>query len=153
MIRRTVCVVAFVLIGAWATIGQPVSIDPTPPIPPVIDAGFALWVKNGLPAALDLWQKGGLLEGDHKIVALGKYLKRIEPLVGGYRSYELIDARKISPNSQLVYLAINFERGAVYARFLLYRAADIWVVQNMDFNIKPELIVPWLAFAGSNGTE
>src|SRR5512133_3150420 len=128
MIRRAACIMAFVLMGAWGAIGQPVPTDPGQPIPPAVDAGFTLWVKNGLLAALDLWQKGGLLEGDHKIVALGKYRKRIEPLVGSYRSYELIDARKISPNSQLVYLAINFDRGAVFARFLFYRPADTWVV-------------------------
>ena len=118
-------------------------------VPAVIDAGFALWPKGGAGSALDQWQKGGLIEGDPKVVAEAKYFKRIDPAVGNYKSYEVVDARRISASSQVLYLAINFDRAAVYCRFLLYRIDDNWVVQNMDFNLKPELIVPWLAFAGS----
>jgi hypothetical protein len=44
----------------------------------------------------------------------------------------------------VIYLSINYERGAVFARFLLYRAQD-WVVQSMDFNYRPEALMPWLA--------
>jgi len=39
-----------------------------------------------------------------------------------------------------------FERGIVYARFLVCRADKDWVVQTMDFNTKPEAIMPWLTF-------
>jgi hypothetical protein len=49
--------------------------------------------------------------------------------------------------------AINFERGAVYARFVVYHAERDWVVQNMDFSTRPESILPWLSFAGDRATE
>ena len=37
---------------------------------------------------------------------------------------------------------MNFERGVVYASFLVYNAEKDWVAQKMDFNTKPETIVP-----------
>jgi hypothetical protein len=48
----------------------------------------------------------------------------------------------------VLYLAINFERGAVYARFLFYRTEKDWVVQNVDLSTRPEALMPWLAFEG-----
>ena len=100
--------------------------------------------------ALDAWQKGGLIEGDRKVLVEANYFKRINPAIGGFKSYELVEVQKIAQSSQIIYLTINFERAAVYARFLLYRTDQDWVVQNMDFNAKPEAIIPWTALpAGS----
>ena len=48
----------------------------------------------------------------------------------------------------IFYLSMIFDCGVVYASFLVYRAEKDWVVQNMDFNTKPEAIMPWLAFEG-----
>jgi hypothetical protein len=48
---------------------------------------------------------------------------------------------------------MNFERSAIYARFMLYRNDKAWVLQNMDFNPRPEAIMPWLAFEGTNYSE
>ena len=63
-------------------------------VPPIIQAGFALWPKGGAPLALDAWQKGGLIEGDRKVRAEANYFKRMNPAVGGFKSYELVDAQK-----------------------------------------------------------
>ncbi len=151
----------FALLASLATTSllcraQPVA-PASPPspatVPPIIDAGFATWTKNGLSFALDLWQKGGLLEGTPKVVALAKYFKRIEPAVGNFKSYEYIDTRRIGASSQVVYVGVNFDRAAVYGRFLLYRVDENWVVQNLDFNVRPEMIVPWLAFAGADSAD
>ena len=76
-----------------------------------------------------------------------------EPTLGNYRSHELIHSKAISRASQIVYLSINFERGVVYGRFLVYRADKDWVVQNMDFSERPETIMPWLAFEGEKAPD
>ena len=103
--------------------------------------------------ALDAWQKGGLLEGELKVLAEATYFKRLEATIGGYKSYEWIETLKISQASQILYLTLNFDRAAVYARFLVYRTDQDWVVQNMDFNVKPEALIPRMAFTGSGVTE
>jgi hypothetical protein len=128
-----------------------VAADASPAIPPVIEAGFAAWGKVSDPnVAFSFWKKGGLMENDAKVAALANYFRRIERAVGNYKSYEPVESKQISRNSRITYLAINFERGAVYARFLIYRTDNNWVVQNMDFSTQPEALMPWLAFAGGD---
>ena len=115
---------------------------------PILQEGFSAWARSGANLALDAWQKGGFLEGDNKVAAEVSYFRRLERGLGNYRSYETLDIKGVGQNSQIAYVSINFERGAVYGRFLLYRTDKAWVVQNMDFSIKPEAIMPWLAFEG-----
>ncbi len=130
-----------------------VAAEPTSSIPPIIDAGLALLAKNGIDVALDTWQKGGLLEGDGKVRVLSNYVRRLDRALGNYKSSELLETKPLGQSSRIVYVAMNFQRGAVYARFALYRADKDWVVQNLDFSTKPETIMPWLAFEGAKYTE
>ena len=44
---------------------------------------------------------------------------------------------------------MSFSRGALYASFLIYKADKEWVVQNMEFNTKPEVVMPWLVLEGT----
>ncbi len=127
--------------------------DPEGALPPVLQSGLALWSKGGPGPALDTWQKGGLLEGDSKVTAQVNYFKRLDRAVGDFKACELIDSKKIGQTSQIVYVSLNFVRGAVYGRFELYLRDRNWVVQNMDFSTKPESIMPWLAFEGGKYAE
>jgi hypothetical protein len=127
-------------------------------VPPAIEAGLEVFAKGmaqggGAAAALEVWQRGGLLEGDRKIAVLASYFRRIEQAVGNYKFHELIETKRIGPSSQVIYLSLNFERAAVYARFLLYRTEKYWVIQDMDFSTRPESIMPWLPFQATNYAE
>ena len=115
-------------------------------LPPVIENGFTLWTKGGADPAFNAWQKGGLIENHEKVADQVRYFKQLDRVVGNFKVCELIQAKPIGRSSQILYLSMNFERGAIFARFLLYRADDKWVVQNMDFSSRPEAIMPWLAF-------
>ena len=85
-----------------------------------------------------------------KAASQSSYFRRLDQALGNYKSYDLVETKAIGPSSEILYLAINFERGAVYARFLVYRTDKAWVVQDMDFTTKPEAIMPWVAFQGVN---
>ncbi len=93
------------------------------------------------------------MEDENKISNQSAYFRRLDRTVGNYRFYEVLETKAIGQNSQVVYISINFERAAVYGRFHLYRADKGWVVQNMDFSTKPELIMLWLAFEGVRYSE
>jgi hypothetical protein len=93
------------------------------------------------------------MEGDRKVVAEASYFKRLDPAMGGFKGFDVVQTQTISSSSELVYLAINFQRAVVFGRFLVYRADQDWVVQNMDFNVKPEALVPWLALPAAGATE
>jgi hypothetical protein len=124
-----------------------------PAIPAIIQAGFAEWARGGAAASLELWKKGGLMETDRKVLAEANYFKRLDGVLGGFKGFDTVQSQAISASSEVVYLAINFQRAVVYARFLLYRTEQDWVVQNMDFNAKPEALIPWLALPASVAAE
>jgi hypothetical protein len=122
-------------------------------LPPILQTGFVAWGKSGADLALDAWQKGGLLEGDNKVSLQSRFFRRLDRAIGNYRAYETLETKPLGQNSQIVYVSIDFEHGAVYGRFHLYRSNRGWVVQNMDFSVKPESIMPWLTFEGAKYEE
>jgi hypothetical protein len=138
----------------FTPVAQPVAADPNSSLPKVIEDGLSLWAKRGeIDLALDARQKGGILEGDNKIRVLSNYFRQLDRTMGNYKSRELLETKRIGQTSQVVYVALNFERAAVYGRFVLYRSSEEWVVQNMDFSTKPEAIMPWLIFEGVKYSE
>ena len=124
------------------------------PLPAVIEAGFDLWSKgSGAETILGSWQRGGLMDGSNKAATQAGYLRNLSQGLGNYKSHELIQTKEVSRASQVIYLSINFERGVVFGRFLVYRTEKDWVVQNMDFSARPEAVMPWLAFEGERTAE
>jgi len=120
-------------------------------LPPVVEKGFAAWAKNRDASwAFDIWKLGGLMEQDNKPITLSRYFARMDLTLGAYKLYELVYTEHISQNSAVIYLAVNFQRAAVYGRFLVYQTDKGWVVQDMDFSPKPEALMPWLAFEGGS---
>ncbi|MCX6903723.1 MAG: hypothetical protein NTW03_09655, partial [Verrucomicrobia bacterium] len=136
----------------WSSL-RAVAADSALPVPPLIQSGFTLWAKGGVEIALNLWEKGGLMEGDNKVAVQSAYFKRLDRAIGNFKSFEVIEAKKIGQTSQIIYLVINFERGAVFGRFVFYRTDKSWVVQNMDFSTRPEALMPWLSFEEAKPAE
>lgn len=134
--------------GAAAGAGAPAQ------VPAVIQNGFKLWSLNHRSSwAFDAWKMGGLMEKDPKTDTLSRYFSRIEQSLGNYKAYEVVDSKRVGQSSGVLYLAINFDRGVIFARFVIYKTDQDWVVQNLDFSPKPEAMMPWLAFEGGTYTE
>jgi hypothetical protein len=118
-------------------------------VPAIIQKGFDAWAKNRNASwAFDAWKIGSLMERDSKPVTLSRYFSQIDETLGGYQSFEVVDTKRISQNSEVIYLSVNFAHAAMFGRFLMYQTDKDWVVQNMDFSPKPEAMMPWLAFEG-----
>lgn len=115
-------------------------------IPSIIRRGFECFQKGRPAQGVDAWKEGGMVGEEFKSVSHGVYFQQAERTLGKYVSYEWVATKMIGKSSKVVYLAINYEQGAVYARFLVYRTDKDWVVQNMNFNTRPEALMPWLAF-------
>jgi hypothetical protein len=132
---------------------------PTPSrgdLPPIIQNGFKAWAaKQNSTYAFDIWKKGGLLEDDRKPGTLADLFSRVDRTIGNYQSFGVVDSKTIDRRAEILYLSVNFEHAAAYGRFLLYRPDPDkdWVVQNIDFSLKPEDVMPWLAFAGNTETQ
>ena len=123
-----------------------VAAEPDSSIPSVIRAGFDFFQKQRPEQGVDAWKEGGLVGEEFKSTPHATYFRQAERTLGKYVSYEWVATKIVGKSSKILYLAINYERGAVYARFLVYRTERDWVVQSMNFNTRPEALMPWLAF-------
>jgi hypothetical protein len=157
---RSVLVSALGLCCLWpplparAGAGAAAGAGATAQVPAVIQNGFKLWSLNRRSSwAFDTWKMGGLMEKDPKIDTLSRYFFRMEQSLGNYKTYEVIDSKRIGQASGVLFVSINFDHGVMFARFMIYRTDQDWVVQNMDFSPKPEAVMPWLAFEGGTYTE
>ena len=119
-------------------------------LPGIIQSGLAAYAIGGPKAAVNAWVKGGPLEDDKQSAPRPDVFEAFERLYGKYKSSETIQTKHIGATSMTVYLAMNYERGAAFASFLVFKAGSNWVVQHMDFSRKPETIMPWLVLSGGN---
>jgi hypothetical protein len=147
-IVRTLLVLGMVC-ACWPLILRTRAAEAAPPLPPIIEAGFAVWTKGAaMDGVFNVWQKGGVLEGDSKGAGQANYLRTVIQLAGNYVSHDVLQTKLIGRSSKVIYMEIEFDRAAVYARFLVYRTEKGWVVQSMDFSTRPEALMPWLAIEG-----
>ena len=114
-------------------------------LPSVIQSGLALYASGGAEVAVSAWEKAGPIERDRRAEDYADEFRLLEKSVGHYRSFELIESKDLSKTSKIHYLSLNFDRGAIFASFHVYKTSKDWVVQNMDFDTRPEMILPWLA--------
>ena len=101
-----------------------------------------------MDGVFNVWQKGGVLEGDSKGAGQANYLRTVIQMAGNYVSHDVLQTKPIGRASRVIYLEIDFERAVVYARFLVYRTEKGWVVQSMDFSTRRVPLTPWLAIEG-----
>jgi hypothetical protein len=139
----TIAALSLGLCLAWPLIRE-LKAQRSSSLPPIVESGLAVYASGGPGPALLSWRKGGPSEGDKEAVETADELKQLEKSLGHYKSYDLIERTEISKRSEILYLSLNFERGAVFASFLVYKTTKDWVIQNMDFNTEPTLIMPWL---------
>ena len=138
-------------LGAWLwPMFRPAQADMALPIPPVIQAGLSVYASGGADPALAVWRRAGPLEEDKKAIAEGEDFKEMVRAFGHYRSYELIEAKEVCRTSRVFYLAVNYERGAAFLSFVAFKASKDWVVQNLEFNVRPDVIMPWLTSGSSD---
>jgi len=125
----------------------------TAPLPSIIRKGIAEYERSGATLAFYAWERGGRLEDSAPSGAKLRSFKDTAEALGPYRSAEHILTKPIGRSSEILYMALNFKRGALFLKFFLYRAENDWVVQNVVFSSRPEAIMPWLAIEGEAQAE
>ena len=113
-------------------------------VPSAVEKGLHLLKTAGASVAFDAWCQGGLLAQD---AAAKEQLKKFKEVIGPlkeYRSYEVIQVKEIGKSSKILYLSMSFVGGVLYTSFLIWKSDRDWLVQHLEFNTKPEIIMPWL---------
>lgn len=112
------------------------------PLPEVILTGLQAYSMKGPEAALNAWTKGGPLENDPKVLGSVRVFQEVEKYYGRYNGYNLIRQKKLAPNSKLIYLQMNYEKGPLFIRFLCYFSGDQWVVSGrLVLNTEPDEVL------------
>lgn len=118
------------------------------PVPVALEKGFQLLKSAGPVPAFEAWREGGVLDDAAKTSDEATKFNEMVKLLRNYRSYEVIEVKEIGKTSKILYVSMSFERGVLYGSFLVWKSERDWIVQRMDFNTKPEVIMPWLALGG-----
>jgi hypothetical protein len=111
-------------------------------VPKFIQAGMDAYKAEGPEAAIKAWIKGSALEGSRDALTQANGLRQIGDYYGNYKAFEVSSSRTISPSTRIFYLTLEFEKGPAFAKFVIYKATEDWILVSFNFNTKPELILP-----------
>ncbi len=111
-------------------------------LPTVIVYGLDAYRDKGPDEAVRAWIKGSPLEGSKDALSQSNNLRQVQDYYGAYRTFEVIGSRDISPRTRVLYLVLDYEKGPLFARFVVYRSDDGWILTSFNFNTKQEAILP-----------
>ena len=112
-------------------------------LPSIINKGFSEYKSNGAKAAIKAWSKGSALEGNREVLSYSNVLSQIEELYGSFQEHKLIKVAEIDTKSHIFYIIMNFEKGAVFSKFVAYKTdKKNSVINFFNFNTSVEAVWP-----------
>jgi hypothetical protein len=127
-----------VLLGP-ASFGQ----DPSGEIPKILSSGFDSYKMGGPGEAIRTWLRGSPAEGSQDAMNQFAVLRSAQDVYGAYRGFEIVSARQISPSTRIVYMTLDYEKGPLFAKFVLYHSEQLgWIVTNLLFNTNETEVLP-----------
>jgi hypothetical protein len=111
-------------------------------VPPVLISGMEAYKPGNPDAGVKAWTKNSPLEGTQIGTDAANSLRQAQGIFGAFQWYDVIFNREISPRVRIIYLAMNYESGPLFARFVFYRTDRGWIVTALDFNLDDTKILP-----------
>ncbi|HEY4840000.1 MAG TPA: hypothetical protein VIH72_15390 [Candidatus Acidoferrales bacterium] len=111
-------------------------------LPKIVQFGLETYKSEGPEAAIKAWVKGGPYDGNKDVIGQASVLRQAQGIYGTYRGYEVIRAQDVSAPIRVFYLSLNFDRGPVFSRFIVFRSEQGAMITALNFSAKPEDIVP-----------
>jgi PPE-repeat protein len=130
------------LLTAVLIIAPGIAVSDDLAVPKVISAGVDAYKKEGPSSALTIWLTDSPLAGDKAAQSQAAQLSAIETYYGKLLSAELIKLYRISPSSKLTFMEAQFEKGALFMKFLTFNTGKNEVVTTFLFHTDPAQILP-----------
>lgn len=109
----------------------------------LVEQGASAYVKEGASAAVAIWLKGSALEGNTQATSQANGLRQVEDFYGKPTGFDILKEVTLSPRSKLVFYAINFQKGLLYARMQAYELPTSgWVTTEFKFHTEAVNILP-----------
>ena len=113
-----------------------------PEIPPVVLSGLEAYKQSGPEQAFKIWLAGSPVEGEKIAMSQVNGFRQVESLYGPYQGFDPIRIVPITPNTTLVYLQINFQKGPLFSSFMCYQTKSGWVITWLNFHTEVDKILP-----------
>jgi len=111
-------------------------------LPPPIRNGLISYSKEGAAAAVSTWLEHSPLKRTSEVGDIVKMLQGIERLCGRYNGYDVAQVRHFTANTRFIYLQLNYASCPIFGRFVAYEGEPGWLITQLNFNAKPEVILP-----------
>lgn len=111
-------------------------------IPKILATGFDSYKSAGLDEAVRVWLRGSPLEGTQEAASQESVLHATQAAYGPYRGFDLASVRQVSPSTRIVYLTIDYEKGPLFAKFVMFHAEPGWIVTSLLFNTNDTAVLP-----------
>ena len=111
-------------------------------LPPILLSGLTAYKDKGPDEAVRAWIKGSPVDGNKDALTQANILRQIQDYYGAYQTFEAISSKDISPKTRVYYLALDYEKGPLFAKFNIYRTEQGWILTSFTFNTKPEAVLP-----------
>jgi len=105
-----------------------------PDLPPVITLGMEAYRQSGAGEAVKAWLKDSPLQSTRDSIKEVNNLRSVESYYGAFQNFDVISSKDLSSRTRIVFVAMNYERGPLFARFVAYRTQGEWILTNFDFN-------------------
>jgi len=109
-------------------------------LPPVILAGLQAYKAGGPDNAIAAWVRGSALDGNKEVLSEANMLHSIQGFYGAYHTFDLIGSRQLGARTRVYYLTLDFDKGPVFGKFIVYKADQAWVLVAFNFNTKDDVL-------------
>lgn len=113
-----------------------------PSVPKVLEAGFDAYRAGGPDEALRVWLRNSPLEGSGEIGKADQALHAAQAQFGQWRSFDIVSDRTISASTRVIYMTLNFDKGPLFAKFILYRTEPGYIVTSLLFSPNDTDVLP-----------
>lgn len=146
MRRCAAVVLAVVLACAWNARAQNTVADEARhhfDVPHIVIDGLIAYHDKGPDEAVRTWIKDSPLDRSTDALNQANNLREAQSHYGTFRNFEVVGLQDLSERVRTVYLVMNYDKGPLFAKFMLYRSVNQgWVLTGFNFNPNPEAIFP-----------
>ncbi|MGA3055757.1 MAG: hypothetical protein ABSD63_16245 [Candidatus Korobacteraceae bacterium] len=136
------CALFFVPLVSAAQTSGPKEKVASESLPPIVVLGLEAYKSSGPEEAVQAWIKGSAIDGSKDALSQTNLLRQIQDYYGAYRAFEIVSTKDLSPKTRVIYLVLDFEKGPLFAKFVVYRSGQAWILAYFNFNTKEELVFP-----------
>jgi hypothetical protein len=112
-------------------------------VPHLIIDGLIAYHDKGPDEAVRTWIKDSPIDGSKDALNQANNLRQVQSHYGVFRSFEVIGLQDLSQRVRTVYVVLNYDKGPLFGRFMLYRSVDQdWLLTSFNFNTDPQAILP-----------